>query len=362
VRRSRVAGFTLVELLVVIAIIGVLISLLLPALQIAREAARKASCQNNLKQLTLAVLNYETSQSVFPASGIFDRPADTRPSSGGQTRSNNYINVDLDSGKKFSWIVLILPQLEQNALHKQFDFNKSVFQQNQNEPQSTYIASLGCPSDSSVGRTFKEKEALAGPQKTFAKGNYAAFCSPFHVEYQNFYPGALVAHVPQTRKRFRDGFTNSIMLSEVRTRDNQRDERGAWALPWCGASVLAFDSHHLPTGAEAATVAKDYSKGSRFLVDPSFIAESAQPPNNEGPNFDVLNSCTDAASAVYSNLPCRSYLTSRYWSAAPRSLHPGGVWMSWCDGRVSFLTNAVDRTQMAYMISIDDGKVLTTVE
>ena len=68
-RCNRKVGFTLVELLVVIAIIGVLVGLLLPAVQAAREAARRMSCKNNLKQLSLATLNFETAHRRFPAGG-----------------------------------------------------------------------------------------------------------------------------------------------------------------------------------------------------------------------------------------------------------------------------------------------------
>ncbi len=360
-RRSRVAGFTLVELLVVIAIIGVLISLLLPALQIAREAARKASCQNNLKQLTLAVINYEQTFRVFPPSGIVDRPAAERPDAEGKYRVNGYVNFIQNKGRMFSWIVLTLPQFEQQALYKQFNFNKTVLDQADAEPQATHLPTLACPSDNAQGRILQD--LVYTKRKVFAKGNYAAFCSPYHVELQNFFAGALIGHVPQTRKRFKDGFASTIMLSEVRTRDNVKDERGAWALPWCGASLLAFDAHHLGFNQdEVQSVFKNYIKPNRFRIDPEFTPTSSQPPNNEGPNFDVINSCTNEADAVYSNMPCRGYLGSMYWSAAPRSLHPGGVWVSWCDGRVSFLNNNVDRQQMAYMISIDDSQPIKSLE
>src|SRR4029077_6334824 len=72
VRSAARPGFTLIELLVVIAIIAVLIALLLPAVQAAREAARRAQCVNNLKQLGLAMHNYETANGSFPQGGYFD--------------------------------------------------------------------------------------------------------------------------------------------------------------------------------------------------------------------------------------------------------------------------------------------------
>src|SRR5437667_3568664 len=95
---SRCRGFTLVELLVVIAIIGVLVSLLLPAVQAAREAARRAQCSNNLKQLSLALHNYENTHNTLPPAGI--------------------------DSNQMSWTVLLLPFFEQQALYDQFNFNK----------------------------------------------------------------------------------------------------------------------------------------------------------------------------------------------------------------------------------------------
>ena len=364
-RRSRVAGFTLVELLVVIAIIGVLISLLLPALQIAREAARKSQCQNNLKQLTLAVLNYEHNYNVFPPSGLVGRPAGERPEIDGSPRKNGYVEYIQKSGYQFSWICLTLPFFEQQALHKQFDFNRSVMDQKNGDPQATNVASLNCPSDHAEGRFLQD--LVMTRRKPFAKGNYAAYCSPFHTELQNWYPGALVGHIPQTRRRFRDGFSSTIMLSEVRTRDGRSDERGTWALPWNGASLLAYDSHAIATSSDLR-----YQRKHRYVVDSQYVSTSSQPPNNEGPNFDITYDCRggDLVDAVFSNMPCRQYgdrdsqtgALFLYWSAAARSLHPGGVFVSWCDGRVTFLNNNVDREQMAYMISIDDGQPLSLSE
>lgn len=100
--RRRMRGFTLVELLVVIAIIGILVALLLPAVQAAREAARRSQCQNNVKQIGLGLLNYESALGTFPTGGDFDK-------------------VVLD----VSWAIRILPQLEYSALHDQLDFDNA---------------------------------------------------------------------------------------------------------------------------------------------------------------------------------------------------------------------------------------------
>src|SRR5688500_207828 len=102
--RSRAkAGFTLVELLVVIAIIGILVALLLPAVQAAREAARRMSCGNNLKQIALSLQNYHDTYKVFPPGGV---------------GSNNLANPNYAT-----WSIFILPFMEQQNLHSRYDFN-----------------------------------------------------------------------------------------------------------------------------------------------------------------------------------------------------------------------------------------------
>jgi prepilin-type N-terminal cleavage/methylation domain-containing protein len=96
-RRIRRAGFTLIELLVVIAIIGVLVSLLLPAVQKVREAANRMSCQNNLKQLGVALMNYQATNKTFPP---------------GRTR--------FSSTQEISWVLQILPYIEQDNLYRPY--------------------------------------------------------------------------------------------------------------------------------------------------------------------------------------------------------------------------------------------------
>ncbi len=111
---QRRRGFTLIELLVVIAIIAVLIALLLPAVQAAREAARRAQCMNNLKQLGLALANYESANNCYPSAVIYGfgggMPGFVCSSPG---FGNNCQNTP--------WFVLMLPYLEQGTLYNSFN-------------------------------------------------------------------------------------------------------------------------------------------------------------------------------------------------------------------------------------------------
>src|SRR5665213_849487 len=100
-------GFTLIELLVVISIIAVLIALLLPAVQAAREAARRAQCTNNMKQIALACMNYESVNGVYPPYGLI-RPED---------QQNNTSSVWVGGAIDMSWLVRTLPFYEQQAAY-----------------------------------------------------------------------------------------------------------------------------------------------------------------------------------------------------------------------------------------------------
>jgi prepilin-type N-terminal cleavage/methylation domain-containing protein len=139
-------GFTLVELLVVIAIIGILVSLLLPAVQAAREAARRTLCLNNVRQLGIAVLNYESSYGRCPPGVVPSLPWETLRDRcrGDLTKCKWDIKGDAAFGHNgASWMVFILPFIEQQALYDGWGFAKHV---SQNELLARKdIATYYCP-------------------------------------------------------------------------------------------------------------------------------------------------------------------------------------------------------------------------
>jgi len=123
-------GFTLIELLVVIAIIAVLIALLLPAVQAAREAARRAQCVNNLKQMGLAIANYEATHGVYPMGALKRTPLD------GCLRNFGY-----------SWMDYILPYTEQNASYSSLNFSLSYASLGNVTCFGNKVNGFVCPSD-----------------------------------------------------------------------------------------------------------------------------------------------------------------------------------------------------------------------
>ena len=347
------AGFSLVELLVVIAILGVLISLLLPAVQAARESARRLHCTNNIRQLALATQNYESSYGRLPPSASLDPREEI---SGIGNAAIAYPVADHQIGNPYSWAVLLLPFLEQKNLYDRFDFSLSVFGQ-ESDAQAQPISSYLCPSDEARDRFFVDEELTQG--KRFAKGNYAAYVSPFHIDLQLLYPGALIS-TGQSLKHVVDGTSNTIAFSEVRTLDHQQDERGAWALPWAGASLLSFDMHH------QCASGKIHCPEERYYRANPYSEGFTQTPNiDEGPVKDTLHRCSAGSEqenmSDLQSMPCTQWKwpigLSGYYSASPRSRHPDGVNAAYLDGHTTFVLDDVDEYAFAYRVSINDGQV-----
>ena len=162
-------GFTLIELLVVIAIIAVLIALLLPAVQSAREAARRAQCTNNLKQVGLALHNYENSQGVYPPGGVADEsPSAAFP--GGQS-----IWGGPGTNNIASWRALVIPHMEGGAIYNAINFSLSLNDATSSSGQWTALMTISnawiCPSDDNFQGSGTGFRSASGPWGNYPNGN-----------------------------------------------------------------------------------------------------------------------------------------------------------------------------------------------
>ncbi|MCA8998328.1 MAG: DUF1559 domain-containing protein [Planctomycetaceae bacterium] len=148
ISRPARQGFTLIELLVVIAIIGVLVALLMPAVQQARAAARRAQCANNLKQLALAAHSFHDTHGAFPpARLILDVP---------RTQNNSGTFVGLDEP---TWLVRLLPFVEQAALHRQWD-EYAPYGTNPETARNQALPVFLCPERDSANDAVVEDESV----------------------------------------------------------------------------------------------------------------------------------------------------------------------------------------------------------
>jgi len=188
---SSRSAFTLVELLVVIAIIGVLVALLLPAVQAAREAARRCSCLNNISQLALAVHNHEFSTEHLPAGVINpDGPIRSEP-----------------EGQHVSWLVQILPYVEQNNAYQLFDQSAGAYARINSEIRSLHINSFICPSF--PGDIFNEDETAA---RTTYAGCHNDVESPIDADNN----GLLFLNSKLRYTDILDGSSQTILFGEYR--------------------------------------------------------------------------------------------------------------------------------------------------
>src|SRR5262245_31048782 len=349
----RGRGFTLIELLVVIAIIGILIGMLLPAVQKVREAAAKAKCSNNLKQLGIAAHNYHDSLGTLPAAVLIPRP----PANGQQPMVSAYRNPGFGP----NWAVLMLPYMEQGNLYNQVQTNINTFIANLMHPtlggadqgwrniRSTRVPIFLCPSDSGQEVPF----ALNGGN--WARGNYAANAGPGWFNWtlmgQSNNGGALSFSSSNAGGPFAinwgspihtmpDGSSLTILFTEVRVGLNQNDRRGVWAMGLAGSSIVS--AHAIGD----ATVPNDANEFSDDIEDCNAVRTAAGLPARSGMGVLRMGCSNDNLPQNWPN-----------WQGQARSRHTNGVNACFGDGSVRFISNSVTQTVWFRMNSRNDGQV-----
>ena len=251
-------GFTLIELLVVIAIIAVLIALLLPAVQQAREAARRSQCKNNMKQLGLALHNYESSTTVFPPSSTGQANIGVWSYSASANQQNYHLH---------SFASLILPYLDQANLYNLVNYNVSALDPLNRTAAAAVLPIMRCPSYSGVSYSNDAfYTGLPAPNTTFAIRNYMAMGAKtaFSISGAIGSPeGIMFARSKNGFRDITDGSSNTILLAETR-----EEQASVWIDGSCAAATARSFTPPATIGSTTAINFKPY-----FSSGPSVIAQ-----------------------------------------------------------------------------------------
>jgi prepilin-type N-terminal cleavage/methylation domain-containing protein len=327
-------AFTLVELLVVIAIIGVLVALLLPAVQAAREAANRMSCGNNLKQIGLALQNHHDTYKRLPPGGACDQtPFGTSGTNG--------------SGWGSSWMVYLLPFMEQNAMAEKWQFNgqSGVFNANNIALRNNIVMGIYmCPStplqEFCTSQTTTAAVTYVGISGAVS-GLIPGYTDARIVNSTTYGPlsgsGALIPNGNVKFSAITDGLSNTMIVSEhgnflTNTSNAKVDWRGSQPWGW------AIGVKQPASGAPKTPPNFDMSPDRR-----AFNITTIRYPINRTTGWDGNKASSGVGSDGASNIPLNS-------------AHPGGVQTVYGDGSVHFLNTTTDLSIVARLATRDDGQ------
>jgi len=311
--QSSRPGFTLIELLVVIAIIAVLIGLLLPAVQSAREAARRSQCVNNLKQIGLAIHNYQSSVGSFPPGY-----ASLWHKDGGDEGT-----AEDDIGQGWGWGSMILPQLEQTAVFNAINFSLTLTYPQNTTAQTIRFNSYLCPSDFPKTLVPVRDENNQNTIYTVASGNYVGMYGIGEVgEAPGRGTGLFYRNSRLDFGDIRDGSSQTIMAGE-------RSFNLSY-VTWTGRAIGGW--LHKTSSFEGGTdkYAVDPEESYTMILGPVGTEHGPRTPNHPQAHVE------DYASR-----------------------HPGGVNFLFADGSVKFIKESIAPTTYQALSTRQGGEVLS---
>jgi prepilin-type N-terminal cleavage/methylation domain-containing protein len=316
-RSHAVAGFTLVELLVVIAIIGTLVGLLLPAVQAAREAARQSSCQNNLKQLGLAVLNYESANGTLPPHHY--------PWQLGLLMN---AGTAMQAGDSVPFLVWILPFTEEVKVGNDAITRIKTNGDTRGGAFAVQPSVFLCASEQNrgLGPLGSGVTSYRGNRGDIPAWEYSTSRGPISMGSTKS-SGVYVKNITVRQKDITDGSSNTMLLSEAVI----GTKTGISAFP-TGVGKLTQDPSTAPAACMALLSGDQYSPA---------VSDGNYPPGAMWGASNANYTCFFAN--VAPNSPRCTY--DYDWSTAmmpASSYHPGGVFVTMCDASTRFVANGVD--------------------
>lgn len=355
------SAFTLVELLVVIAIIAMMVAALLPAIQAARGNARQSQCKANTVELVMALQNFEMAHTHFPAGVISESgPITATP-----------------RGKHQSWLVAMLPYLDESSLHRNIDMNKSVYDPANQAARGISVPNLLCPSDDSV--------------KALPHSNYAGCHHDVEAPIDESNNGVMFLNSQITLEDIRDGLSQTLIIGEIRYE--------ASTLGWMSGTSSTLRNTGTPINVDpwkpkiiptrtkyrpqpTITYAEDFSETAKDRRDKSQTngADTEGQPNDDDeqelddaaeiqPDDEAPESEDTAADSDKQTKVAADDGPSTPTNAKPpnavggfSSAHGGGAHVAFADGRIQFMSSGVSATVLQQLGHRDDGKLLDPTE
>jgi len=356
-RKKRSSGFTLVELLVVIAIIGILVALLLPAVQSAREAARRMSCGNNLKQFGLALHNYHDTYKCFPPallnSGRYTGGADADTSTLAQYHYPEGVR------NHAGWLFM-LPYIEQGPLADAIDMNgptntsnpraggpdptsHPLWPQNQLALADVRVPILECPSHAHSGElsTYAPNSSSFYTRDRARRGSYL-FVVGYATDYNRNWDYYLQASGYEAVRVGPFGNNSHCRIAQITDGTANTAAIGESA----GGATQLTSTHFGPWGLHGTHTSvhgRTVAGGGAWMTDPSYRTRS---------NWDAWKRDWHINSAWQGRVDGKSYA----WVF--RSQHPGGAQFTFCDGSVHMLNETMDYFIFCSMTFLGDGNVV----